>query len=81
MAGDYGSGHFLGRIRDIPEKEILGFEVPRGNRFEPYLVEQRLAGSFALFCPWLHRGRELSIEELLSLVARPYESGMSSQTS
>lgn len=81
LFGDYGSGHFLERIRAVPEKEILGFEVPGGNRLEPYLVEYRLAGSLALFRLWLHRGRDLSIEELLSLVARLYESGMSSQAS
>jgi AcrR family transcriptional regulator len=76
LLGDYGNNHFLKQIISLPNIDIPELNFPDDHKLKPYLIEYRLSGSLALFRLWLRRGKDLSAEEFISLVAELYQDGM-----
>lgn len=77
LLGEFGSNRFLEQLKAIPSINIPGLDLPDGNKFKPYLIEYRLSGALSLFRLWLRRDKDLSTEEMFSLVATLYQDGMS----
>lgn len=77
LLGEFGSNRFLEQLKAIPGINIPGLDLPDGNKFKPYLIEYRLSGALSLFRLWLRRDKDLSTEEMFSLVATLYQDGMS----
>lgn len=77
LLGEFSSNRFLERLKAIQGIDIPGFNLPDGHKLKPYLVEYRLSGALSLFRLWLRLGKDLSTEEMLSLVATLYQNGMS----
>ena len=78
LLGDYGSNQFLERITALSGVAIPGLDLPDGHRLKPYLLEYRLSGALSLYRLWLRRGKDLSSEEFISLVAELYQDGIAS---
>ncbi len=77
LLGEFGSNRFLEQLKAIPGLDIPGLGLPDGHPLKPYLVEYRLSGALSLFRLWLRRDKDLSTEEMISLVATLYQDGMS----
>ncbi|MBK1812223.1 TetR/AcrR family transcriptional regulator [Clostridium sp. YIM B02505] len=76
LLGDYGSVHFLERLkREIPFDK-LDLNFPEYNILTPYLIEFYISTSLSLFRLWLRQERDLSSEELLKLVDTLYTNGI-----
>lgn len=77
LLGDYGSVHFLERLkREIPFDRLdLGF--PENDSKTPYLVEFYISTSLSLFRLWLKQEKDLPSEELFKLVDTLYTNGIS----
>lgn len=74
LFGEYGNSAFLERAKTIwleqgATCEVPPFLPPNDDRIAPYLLEYRYYGSLSLFRLWLKRGRDLSPEEFMELVA------------
>lgn len=74
LFGGYGNSSFLERAKELMAERAADLDeppiVPGGNaRRDPYLTECRYYGSLAIFRLWLRRGRDLSPEELMKVVA------------
>lgn len=76
LLGDYGSIHFLQRLkREIPI-ESLGLNFPENNSLTPYLVEFYISTSLSLFRLWLKQEKDLSSEDFFKLVDTLYTKGI-----
>ena len=78
LLGEYGSNRFLEQIKSIPGIDLPGFDLPDTHKLRPYLPAYHLSGVLAMFQIWLRRGRDLSVEEFISLVAELYQDGIAS---
>lgn len=81
LFGEYGNGAFLERAKTLwleqgVDCEVAPFLPPADDRVAPYLVEYRYYGSLSLFRLWLKRGRDLSPEEFMELVAELFPAEM-----
>ena len=76
LLGDYGSVHFLERLkRELPfDKLNLNFQ--KNNPLTPYLVEFYISTALSLLRLWLKRQRDLSPEEFFNLADALYTSGI-----
>lgn len=81
LLGDYGSIHFLERLKkEIPyDKWALNF--PKDNAITPYLTEFYISTSLSLFQLWFRRQKDLPSDELFPLIHNLYTGGISSITS
>ncbi len=77
LLGEFGSTRFLEQLKSIPGIDIPGLDLPDDHKLKPYLIGYRLSGALSLFRLWLCRCKDLSTEEMLSLVAVLYQEGMS----
>ncbi|OPJ64365.1 TetR/AcrR family transcriptional regulator [Clostridium oryzae] len=76
LLGDYGSIHFLERLkREIPF-DSLGLNFPEYNSLTPYLIEFYISTSLSLFRLWIRQEKDLSSEELFKLVDNLYKNGI-----
>ena len=75
LLGSYGSGHFLERLkREIPFDK-LKITFSESDSLSPYLIEFYISTSLSLFRLWLQRGKDLSPEELFTLMDNLYKTG------
>ena len=75
LFGEHGSRAFLERAKMLWLEQggacdVPPFLPPDNDRIAPYLLEYRYYGSLSLFRLWLKRGRDLSPEEFMELVAK-----------
>ena len=78
LFGDYGSAHFLERIKkEIPiDQWTTG--IPKDAHAMPYLIEFYISTTLSLLRLWFRRQKDLSSAELFSLVHNLYTRGISS---
>ncbi len=76
LLGDYGSVHFVERLkREIPfEKLMANFWT--NDRVGPYLMEYYISTLIALFRLWIRNGKDLSSEELVKLIDSLFADGI-----
>lgn len=76
--GDYGSIHFLERLkRELPLDEIKKL-FPQEEKLLPYLLEFHIATSLSLFRVWLKNGKDIPADVLFELIHNLYTNGSSS---
>ncbi|MCU6761577.1 probable dihydroxyacetone kinase regulator [uncultured Roseburia sp.] len=76
--GDYGSIHFLERLkRELPLDEIKK-SFPQEEKLFPYLLEFHIATSLSLFRVWLKNGKDIPSDVLFELIHNLYINGISS---
>ena len=78
LFGRYGSNQFLERLKAAVKLEMPELDRSTNDRLKPYLMEYRFSGALSLFRFWLSRGKDLSTQEFLTLIASLYEHGASS---
>ncbi len=76
LLGDYGSVHFVERLkREIPfEKLIVNF--PSNDVLAPYIIEFYISTLISIFRLWIRNGKDLSSEELVKLVDSLFANGI-----
>ena len=78
LLGDYGSAHFLERLkRELPLEE-LALDFPEHTAISPYLIEFYMSTALSLFRFWFRQEKDLPPEELARLIYTLYTSGISS---
>jgi AcrR family transcriptional regulator len=75
LLGVYGSGHFLERLKNEIPFDKLNVTCNSNDSLSPYIVEFYISTSLSLFRLWLQRGKDLSSEELFTLMDNLYKSG------
>ncbi|MFX3650064.1 MAG: TetR/AcrR family transcriptional regulator [Paenibacillus sp.] len=76
LLGDYGSAHFLKRIKKEITSDQLALNVPQNDLLTPYFIEFYLTTALSLFRLWLQRHKDLSSEELFKLIENLYTRGI-----
>ena len=77
LFGDYGSAHFLERLkREIPF-DRWALNLPEGSIATPYLVEFYVSAALSLLRLWFRRQKDLPPDELFGLVHKLYTGGVS----
>ncbi|NOW03605.1 hypothetical protein BCM20_003209 [Clostridium beijerinckii] len=76
LLGDYGSVHFLERLkREIPF-DGLDLNFQEYDFLKPYLIEFYISTSLSLFRLWIKQEKDLSSEEFFKLVDTLYKNGI-----
>jgi AcrR family transcriptional regulator len=76
LLGDYGSIHFLERLKKEIPLDKLKFNFCENNSLTPYLTEFYISTSMSLFRLWLKQEKDLSSEELHKLIDNLYTKGI-----
>ena len=76
LLGDYGSVHFLARLKKEIPFDRLASNLPEYNFLSPYLIEFYISTSLSLFRLWLQQGKDLPEEDLIKLVDNLYKNGI-----
>jgi Transcriptional regulator len=76
LLGDYGSIHFLERLKKEISFDKLKFNFCENNSLTPYLTEFYISTSMSLFRLWLKQEKDLSSEELYKLIDNLYTKGI-----
>lgn len=76
VLGDYGSVHFVERLkREIPfERLIMDFSTD--DVLAPYIIEFYISTLISMFRLWIHRDKDLSSEELIKLIDSLFSKGI-----
>ncbi|WP_340031868.1 TetR/AcrR family transcriptional regulator [Paenibacillus sp. FSL K6-1122] len=76
ILGDYGSVHFVERLRrEIPfERLIVGF--PTDDVLAPYIIEFYISTLISMFRLWIRNDKDLSSEELIKLIDSLFSKGI-----
>lgn len=77
LLGNYGSVHFLGRLKNEVFQDRLTLEYSKNDLLMPYLIEFQIITSFSLFRLWIQRNKDLSSEDFYQLVDTLYKEGAS----
>lgn len=76
LLGDYGSVHFVERLkREIPFERLIA-DFPTNDVLAPYLVEFYISTLLSLFRLWIRIGKDLSSEELVKLIDSLFANGI-----
>lgn len=76
LLGDYGSVHFVERLkREIPFERLIADFTTHDN-LAPYLVEFYISTLISLFRLWIRNGKDLSSEELVKLIDSLFGNGI-----
>ncbi|MEK4978740.1 TetR/AcrR family transcriptional regulator [Bacillus sp. FSL K6-6540] len=76
LLGDYGSVHFVERLkREIPFERLIA-DFPTNDVLAPYLVEFYISTLLSLFRLWIRNGKDLSSEELVKLIDSLFANGI-----
>lgn len=78
LLSDYGSMHFISKIKATLPHDILHRAFPGLEYIAPYLFEFHLSTTLSLFRTWLHNGKDISAKELCELIHELYTRGVSS---
>lgn len=77
VLSDYGSTHFLERLKQELSFHSLSQFFPEDEKLLPYLVEFHLSTSLSLFRTWLKNGEDMATDELFELIHNLYTKGIS----
>lgn len=77
LLGDYGSIHFIERLKAEFAAGYAASEAAADNPLEPYLMEFHLSTTLSLFRLWHRRNHDLSVEQLSELIDKLYSMGIS----
>ena len=77
LFGDYSGNRFLEKLKVNVPFESHKLSVPRESPLVPYLMEFHLSTILSLLRLWHRRQRDISPEEILSLMFRLYTGGIS----
>lgn len=76
LLGDYGSVHFVERLkREIPFERLIG-DFPTNEILAPYLIEFYISTLISLFRLWIRNDKDLSSEELIKLINSLFANGI-----
>ncbi|MDI4648059.1 TetR/AcrR family transcriptional regulator [Cohnella hashimotonis] len=76
LLGDYGSVHFVERLkREIPFEKLI-VNLPTNEILAPYLIEFYISTLMSLFRLWIRNGKDLSSEEWAKLVDGLFANGI-----
>ena len=76
LLGNYGSVHFLERLRIEIPLEKLDLKFSANDSLTPYLIEFYISTCLSLFRLWVRQGMDLSSEELFELADSLYTNGI-----
>lgn len=76
LLGDYGSVHFIERLkREIPFERLI-VDFPANDALAPYIVEFYISTLISTFRLWIRNDKDLSSEELVKLVDTLFTNGI-----
>lgn len=76
LLGDYGSVHFVERLkREIPFERLI-VDLPTNDILAPYLIEFYISTLISLFRLWIRNDKDLSSEELVKLIDSLFANGI-----
>ncbi|WP_019913603.1 TetR/AcrR family transcriptional regulator [Paenibacillus sp. HW567] len=76
LLGDYGSVHFVERLkREIPFERLI-VDLPTNDILTPYLIEFYISTLISLFRLWIRNDKDLSSEELVKLIDSLFANGI-----
>ena len=75
LLGPFGCVHFQDRLKT--ELAAESDAVISDGRFEPYFAEFHIEASLSLYRLWLNRGKDISLDELTTLIHILYTHGAS----
>ena len=77
LFGNYGSSHFIERLKASIPFEAHKLDISKDDPMTPYLMEFHLSTSFSLYRLWYSRQKDISPEKLFNLILRLYTGGIS----
>ena len=77
LFSDYGSIHFISRIKQELPLNSLQDTFPNAGNLMPYLIEFHLSTSLSLFRIWLKNKKDMPPNELFELIHNLYTKGIS----
>jgi len=77
LLGEYSGNRFLDKIKASVPFEALKLNTSKDNPILPYLVEFHLSTILSLLRLWYRRQKDVSLDEILSLILRLYTGGIS----
>ncbi|MCP1135984.1 TetR/AcrR family transcriptional regulator [Paenibacillus polysaccharolyticus] len=76
LLGDYGSVHFVERLkREIPFERLI-VDFPSDDALAPYIIEFYISTLISMFRLWIRNGKDLSSEELVGLIDSLFTKGI-----
>ncbi|MBY0203685.1 MULTISPECIES: TetR/AcrR family transcriptional regulator [Paenibacillus] len=76
LLGDYGSVHFVERLkREIPFEQLI-VDFPSDDALAPYIIEFYISTLISMFRLWIRNGKDLSSEELVGLIDSLFTKGI-----
>lgn len=76
LLGDYGSVHFIERLRKEIPLERLIVDLPANEALTPYIIEFYISTLMSMFRLWIRNGKDLSSEELVELIDTLFTNGI-----
>ena len=73
LLGTYGCIHFQDRLKN----EFMQMPCESNNSIQPYLAEFHMTVSLSMYRLWLKRNKDISLDELSSLIHTLHTSGIS----
>ena len=77
LLGEYSGNRFLDKIKTSVPFEALTLNTSKDNPILPYLIEFHLSTILSLLRLWYRRQKDVSLDEILSLILRLYTGGIS----
>jgi AcrR family transcriptional regulator len=78
LFGDYGNIRFIEKMKDEFFSDGQKYCIPQDISLTPYLLEFHISTSFSLLRLWQRRQKDLTPDELFSLIDTLFNSGISS---
>ncbi|APO43904.1 TetR/AcrR family transcriptional regulator [Paenibacillus sp. FSL H7-0942] len=76
ILGDYGSVHFVERLkREIPFERLI-VDFPTDDVLAPYIIEFYISTLISMFRLWIRNDKDLSSEELIKLIDSLFSKGI-----
>ena len=76
LLGDYGSVHFVERLKlEIPFERLI-VNLPTHDILAPYLMEFYISTLISMFRLWIRNGKDLSSEDLVKLIDSLFANGI-----
>jgi AcrR family transcriptional regulator len=76
LLGNYGSVHFVERLKREIAFERLIVDFPTDDVLAPYIIEFYISTLISMFRLWIRNGKDLSSEELVKLVDSLFANGI-----
>lgn len=80
LLGDYGNIRFIEKLKGAFFSGEQNYCLPKDSSVAPYLLEFHISTSFSLLRLWQRRQKDLTPDELFSLIETLFTSGISSVT-